>query len=64
MDVIFVPYDFHLYLPGMYLQGNLFSSDKGRLAPRVNSLIVSILNVVKSVWKNNIKSTVTKGSMV
>lgn len=49
MDVIFVPYDFHLSLPGMYLQGNLFSSDKGRLAPRVNSLIASILNVVKSV---------------
>lgn len=52
MDVIFVPYDFHLSLPGMYLQGNLFSSDKGRLAPRVSSLIASILNVVKSVWKN------------
>ena len=36
-------------VPGMYLHGNLLSSDNGRLAPRVNSSIIVILNVVKSV---------------
>lgn len=64
MDVIFVFYDFYLYLFGMYFYGNLFSFDKGRLVLRVSFFIVLILNVVKLVWKNNIKSIVIKGSMV
>lgn len=51
MDVIFVFYDFYLYLFGMYFYGNLFSFDKGRLVLRVSFFIVLILNVVKLVWK-------------
>lgn len=63
MDVIFVFYDFYLYLFGMYFYGNLFSFDKGRLVLRVSFFIVLILNVVKLVWKNIILKVI-KGSMV
>lgn len=49
MDVIFVFYDFYLFLFGMYFYGNLFSFDKGRLVLRVSFFIVLILNVVKLV---------------